>query len=185
LQVLFLKTDLSEIRIIETEENHMTVSEIIIRMIEYSEGNLHDISHFMKVHSFAKVIGECEGMDQKSLEILEIAAVVHDIACPLCREKYGYTNGKYQEREGAVLAEEFLRNIGLAENVIERVVYLVGHHHTFTDIDGTDHQILLEADYLVNAGESGYSQANIRNTLERIYRTRTGAALLKSAYGIK
>ncbi|MCI2062653.1 MAG: HD domain-containing protein [Eubacteriaceae bacterium] len=163
----------------------MTVSEIILKMIDYSAGNVHDISHFLKVHAYAKVIGECEGLSSDSLEILEIAAVVHDIACPLCREKYGYTNGKYQEREGEALAEEFLREAGLSEKVISRVVYLVGHHHTFTDVDGLDHRILLEADYLVNADESGYSQANIRHTLEYVYRTRTGTALLKSVYGIE
>lgn len=31
------------------------------------------------------------------------AAITHDIACPLCRKKYGNTNGKYQEQEGALL----------------------------------------------------------------------------------
>ncbi|MFR1449740.1 MAG: hypothetical protein ACLSXC_05920 [Beduini sp.] len=39
--------------------------------------------------------------------ILEIAAITHDIACPLCRQKYGNTNGKYQEQEGLILVEEF------------------------------------------------------------------------------
>ena len=31
--------------------------------------------------------------------ILEIAAIVHDIACPLCREKYGRADGYLQEQE--------------------------------------------------------------------------------------
>ena len=30
------------------------------------------------------------------------------------------------------------------------------HHHTYTGVDGIDYQILLEADYLVNADESHY-----------------------------
>ena len=40
--------------------------------------------------------------------ILEAAAITHDIACPLCREKYGNTNGKYQEEEGAPMVKSFL-----------------------------------------------------------------------------
>ncbi len=38
---------------------------------------------------------------------------------------------------------------------IERVSYLVGHHHTLNVIAGMDYQILAEADFIVNAGEIG------------------------------
>ena len=41
---------------------------------------------------------------------------------------------------------------------MNRVAYLVGHHHSPEQIDGIDYQILIEADYIVNASESGYSQ---------------------------
>ena len=42
---------------------------------------------------------------------------------------------------------------------MNRVAYLVGHHHSPEQIDGIDYQILIEADYIVNASESGYSPA--------------------------
>lgn len=32
----------------------MLVSEIVKKMIDYSQGNLHDINHFMKVYGYAK-----------------------------------------------------------------------------------------------------------------------------------
>jgi len=161
----------------------MTVSEIATRMIKYSKGNLHDINHFLKVYAYAKTIGECEKLDSKTQEVLEVAAIMHDIACPLCREKYGNTNGQYQETEGRILAEEFLVGSGYSHEFIERVVFLVGHHHTLKDIAGMDYQILIEADYLVNADESNYSEANNRNVMEHIFKTETGIALLKSIYG--
>ena len=161
----------------------MTVSEIIKKMIDYSQGNLHDINHFMKVYGYAKVIGECENLDKDTQTILEVAAIVHDIACPLCREKYGNTNGKYQEAEGEILTAEFLMNTGYSDDFINRIVFLVGHHHTFNDIKDIDHQILIEADYLVNADESNYSKSNIKNTMDNIFKTSTGIALLKSMYG--
>lgn len=163
----------------------MRVAEITKKMIEYSNGNLHDINHFMKVYGYAKTISECENIDKDTKEILEVAALLHDIACPLCREKYGNTNGKYQEEEGKILTAEFLKDTGYSEEFINRVVYLVGHHHTLNNIEGMDYQILIEADYLVNADESSYSKENIKNMLEKVFKTSTGSKLLKSMYGIK
>lgn len=163
----------------------MTVSEITVKMIEYSKGNLHDINHFLKVYAYAKIIGECEKLDENTQTVLEVAAIVHDIACPLCREKYGNTNGNYQEKEGEILVAEFLKDTGYSEEFINRVIFLVGHHHTLKDITGLDYQILIEADYIVNADESNYSKANINNAMEKIFKTPTGIALLKSIYGLK
>lgn len=36
----------------------MTVLEIVKKMIAYSEGNTHDIAHFMKVYAYARTIGK-------------------------------------------------------------------------------------------------------------------------------
>ena len=63
----------------------MTVSEVIKKMVAYSEGNLHDINHFMKVYAYAKTIAEDENLNPELQKLVEITAVVHDIACPLCR----------------------------------------------------------------------------------------------------
>lgn len=158
----------------------MSVSEIILKMIAGSNGNRHDISHFLKVYAYAKTIAECENLSAEERRTVEIAAVLHDIACPLCREKYGNTDGKHQEAEGAILAREFLKDADV--ETAERIVFLVGHHHTLQGIDGMDYQILIEADYLVNADESGYSVANIQNALTNIFKTETGKRLLKSVY---
>ena len=161
----------------------MDVSEIMVKMIEYSEGNLHDINHFLKVYAYTRTIAECEQVDSGLKETAEIAAILHDIACPLCREKYGNTNGKYQEKEGVILARKFLMDSGVPEEVSERVIYLVGHHHTPQAVDGMDYQILLEADYLVNADEMHFSDENVRNAEEKLFRTVTGKKLLKAIYG--
>jgi len=44
----------------------MTVAELIKKMVFYSEGNLHDIAHFLKVYAYAKTIGECEHLDENT-----------------------------------------------------------------------------------------------------------------------
>jgi uncharacterized protein len=162
----------------------MEITEIARQMIDTSQGNLHDINHFLKVFAYAKIIAECEGLSVREQQTAEIAALVHDIACPLCREKYGNTNGNHQEAEGAVLAKDFLRGKQLPKDVLNRVVFLVGHHHTYTGVDGPDYQVLLEADFLVNADESQYSKEVIRSVKEKIFRTKTGTALLQSVYGV-
>lgn len=160
----------------------MTVADAVEKMIRFSDGNIHDIEHFMKVWAFAKTIGEQEGLDEHTQLILELAAVVHDISCPLCREKYGNTNGKLQEHEGPALVAEFFAGSGLADSDILRISWLVAHHHTFTDVDGLDHRILLEADFLVNAGENGSPKAAVRKARELVFKTQSGTRLLDSVF---
>lgn len=160
----------------------MLIAAAIEKMIDFYEGNIHDIDHFLKVWALAKTIGEAERLDKKTQELLEVAAVVHDIACPLCREKYGDTDGKHQEEESAPLVDAFLNELPVGMLNVERVKWLVEHHHTYTNVDGMDYQILLEADFLVNAGESGYSKEAIENACEKVFHTATGTHLLKSMY---
>lgn len=160
----------------------MTIAEIAMRMIAYPGETRRDINHLLKVHAFARLIAEGEHVDANTLRTIEAAALMHDIAIPLCREKYGSTEGSLQEREGRELARAFFRGTDAEEALVDRVAYLVGRHHTLTDIDGIDCQILIEADYLVNADESGYEKKNVRNMLERVFRTKTGAEILKRMY---
>ena len=158
------------------------VSEVMAKMIAYSNGNLHDINHLLKVHGYARTIGILEGVDVNTQKTLEVAAILHDIACPLCREKYGNTNGRYQEIEGEKLTFEFLKSFEMDEAFVNRVAYLVGHHHTLTQIEGMDYQILIEADYIVNAGESQHPKDKIRNVINQVFKTSSGKALIESIY---
>ncbi len=160
----------------------MTISQIMEKMIAFSDGNIHDIDHFIRVWTYARTIGELENLDRETQFLLEVAAITHDIACPLCRIKYGNTNGKYQEEEGVSMVKEFLSDTGIAEEVIDRVAFLVGHHHTFSGIDGIDYQILIEADYIANATENGYGQENIVNFMQKIMETEGGKQILKAIY---
>ena len=158
------------------------ISEMIIRMTDISAGNLHDINHFMKVWAFAACIGKKEGLEERTQNVLEAAAIVHDIACPLCREKYGSTEGSLQEREGGPLTENFLAEFALSRDFVEDVVWLVQHHHTYSNVQRAEHRILLEADFLVNACESGCSREQIEAAERSFFRTETGLMLLRSMY---
>lgn len=158
------------------------VEEILKEMIIYANGNKKDIAHFLKVHSYARLIGKLEQLDEKTQKILEIAAIVHDIACPLCRKKYGNSNGKFQEIEGPDLVYDFLKPFSLTDLEINRIAYLVGHHHTYENIDGLDYQILLEADFLVNGDEMNVDNKTIAAMKNKVFKTATGIKLLEYIY---
>ena len=66
---------------------------------------------------------------------------------------------------------------------MNRVAYLVGHHHSPEQIDGIDYQILLEADYIVNASENGYGQQTIQSFMEHTMKTSAGIRLTKTVFG--
>jgi len=78
------------------------------------------------------------------------------------------------------MVKAFLADSGLSARKVDRIAWLVGHHHTFSDIDGLDYQILVEADYIANASENGYSDENVRNFMGRIMKTDSGKRLLAS-----
>ena len=65
---------------------------------------------------------------------------------------------------------------------IDRVAFLVGRHHTFKEIDGLDWQILIEADYIANASENGYSKENISNFIQRIMKRESGIRLAHAVF---
>lgn len=62
-----------------------------------------------------------EGLDAETQFVLEVVAITHDIVCPLCRKKYGNTNGTYQELESGPLVRAFLADTGMTELQTDRV----------------------------------------------------------------
>ncbi len=155
---------------------------ILNAMIAYDVGDPKRIHHFLKVHAFARLIGLGEGLDPDTQFILETAAVVHDIGIHKAEAVYGSSGGKYQEALGPAEAEALLTPLGLSQQVIERVMHLVGHHHTYADIDGMDYQILVEADFLVNLYEDNEPPAAQKRAYEAIFRTATGKRLCGQLY---
>lgn len=161
------------------------ITELYHEMITYYEGDPKRIQHFIKVHSFAKMIGTLENLDDRELFILEAAALVHDIGIKAAEEKYGSCEGRLQEKEGRALAEQMLMKLNFDVAVTERVAYLVGHHHTYMDIEGMDYQILVEADFLVNLYEDAVSLGAVRAALQKIFKTETGKEICETMFAVK
>ena len=144
------------------------------RMCAYFAGDPKRIQHFLKVHAFARLIAAEEGLGPETRELLEAAALVHDIGIKKAEEKYGKCDGKLQEQEGPAEARRILSGLDFDEETVQRICWLVGHHHTYSNMDGVDYQILVEADFLVNLFEHGTEKSAIQSAYDRVFATETG-----------
>ncbi|MBQ8449239.1 MAG: HD domain-containing protein [Clostridia bacterium] len=160
-------------------------NKLIFEMAKYYEEQPERIQHYIKVFTYAKILGEEEKLSPETQHILETAAIVHDIGIKASEAKYGDLLGKHQEELGPAIAEDMLAKLGYDKKVIERVSYLVAHHHTYNAIDGLDYQILVEADFLVNIHENYNPYSSAAEAYKKIFKTEAGKRLYKIMYGIK
>ena len=149
------------------------LNQLHLAMLGLYKGDAKRIQHFCKVHSYAKLIAECEKVDKETLFILEAAAL-----------KYGECGGKLQEKEGPAIAARLFEKLGFENQVSERVQYLIAHHHTYHNIDGLDYQILVEADFLVNLFEDNLSKEAAVNAYQNIFKTATGKQICKEMFAL-
>lgn len=156
-------------------------------MLKFFSGDPRRCQHWVKVHSFARQIALGEGMEEHKLFVLEATAMLHDCGIKPGEIKYGegHAHGHVQEVEGPPEAEKMLKALDFEEADIERICYLIAHHHTYTNIDGLDYQILVEADFLVNLFEYGDYEKTAPNTLKNIFRTKTGTQICKDMFGLE
>lgn len=163
------------------EQQH---AKLMAAMVEYDCGDAKRIQHFVKVHNFAATIARLENVDEPTTFILETAAILHDIGIHVSEKLYGNCNGKHQEELGPAEARTLMERIGgYTEAQIDRVCMLIGHHHTYTNVDGIDWQILLEADFLVNSFEDELSLDAIRHFKAKVFKTESGKRLLEAMFG--
>ena len=155
------------------------IAKVALAMMEKNRGDIRRIEHSLKVYGWALQLGVSESIDEKSLEILEITALLHDIGIHVAEKKYGHSTSNYQELEGPPVAREILTTLGYAPEIVERVCFIISKHHTFTAIDNIDFQLLVEADFLVNSTEDQLSENQIRIFVKNVFKTESGFNCLK------
>ena len=163
-------------------EQTAQVAQVAKAMVTYFDGDVRRINHFLKVYGFATTIGALEGLDTQTQTTLAIAALTHDIGIKVSEQKYQSASGTYQQLEGPPEARALLAKLSIAQHTIQRVCWLIAHHHTYDAIQGLDYQILVEADFLVNIHEDALARPAIEAIAHKIFRTQTGLALLGSLY---
>lgn len=160
-------------------------AEILHDIFEYdSDGpNIH---HLMAVHGYCQLICKMEKVDEHTLFVTELAAYLHDIGVKISKEKYGNSNPEHQEAEGPSIARSLLlpyEKKGLINKTdIERICFLIGHHHTYNAIDNIDFQILVEADYIVNLMEGYCKRDSINSMMKNIFKTKSGIFILEQMF---
>ena len=159
-----------------------TSAQVMEETIKYFDGDLKRINHLIKVYGFAKTIGELEGLDEKTQKILEITAIIHDIGIKISEKRHNSSSGNYQQLEGPNEARTLLEGLVIEDTIIDRVCWLIAHHHTYQNIDKPDYQILVEADFLVNAYEDNMDKNAIERIKTKVFRTESGRRLLDMMY---
>lgn len=161
------------------------LAQLMRAMINYDSGDAPRIQHFVKVHNFAATIGVAEHLDEENQFILEAAAILHDIGIHPAEAKYGNCNGKAQEELGPSEARKLLTEVGgFTAAQIERICWLIGHHHTYNNVTTVDHRILLEADFLVNSFEAQLSTPSIIAFRNNVFRSASAIDMLNKMWRI-
>ena len=164
---------------------NIQLARLMQAMVSYDSGDVPRIQHFVKVHNFAATIGASENLDVETQFVLEAAAILHDIGIHPAEAKYGNCNGKAQEELGPDEARKLLQEVGdFTDAQTERVCWLIGHHHTYSNVTAADHRILLEADFLVNSFEDHISPDGIVKFREKVFRSALAIDMLNKMWGL-
>ena len=65
---------------------------------------------------------------------------------------------------------------------VERICFIIGHHHTYKAIDDLDFQILVEADFIVNVMEGYCKRESVPAMKENVFKTASGKYLLEQMF---
>lgn len=153
-------------------------------MKNYFGDDARRINHALKVLGFAERIMDGEKIEGNLKKIITITAILHDIGIKMAEKKYNSSAGKYQEIEGPPIAAEIMSGNNENSDIIERVCYIIGGHHTASKNNGPDFQIIWEADLLVNIEEDGLykNKENVKNIIDKNFETKTGRDIAVNMY---
>jgi len=127
-----------------------TKGQILKLLVDFFEDDYRRIAHAMDVLICATfVMAKEKGYDE---DVVTACALLHDIGIKPSEKELGYNNGKTQEKYGPPLVREFLNRIDFPAEKIDRVMEIVGNHHSRPRYDYVELKILKEADSMVNSG---------------------------------
>lgn len=158
------------------------IEKIIREMILYFNKDVKRINHALKVHEFCSAIAALEGLDEKRKLAVNLSGILHDIGIKEAERKYNSSAGPYQEKEGPAIAREIMEKHSIDAGIIERVCFIVGHHHSYNKIDDVDFQILVEADFLVNIFEDQMDKSSVESIRNKYFKTQAGTEFIDQMY---
>ena len=160
------------------------ITQVTQAMMQHEHGNSHRINHFLRVNAYAKIIANLEQVDAKTMLTLETVTLMHDIGIKISLQKYNSGAWNYQQQEGPAEARAILQKLECPDELRERVEWLIAHHHETENVEEIDYQILLEADYLVNAIDRKTPAEEVLKGAEKFFKTPAGWSILKHLLGV-
>jgi uncharacterized protein len=123
---------------------------------ELGKAGSHGMDHTDRVSRMCRIIGTCEHAD---MDILIPAALLHDIARPLEKER-----GLPHEMEGARMAEAYLASIAYSPDLIPAISAAIRTHRFRSSglPESTEAKILSDADKLDALGAVGIARTFMR-----------------------
>ncbi len=158
------------------------IKKVMQEMIQYFGQDVRRINHALKVYGFAGCIAGGKNLNAQEALVVDLAAILHDIGIREAERKHHSNSGHYQEIEGPAIARSILSGKDLDNETIERVCFIIGHHHSYQKIDGPDFQILVEADLLVNIHEDSMEKHSVERIRKQYFKTHTGISMIESMY---
>ena len=147
-------------------------SELLYHALCYEEGHPRRTQHILKVYTLAKLLGEKEALSEKDRQILQAAAILHDIAIKYCKEHYaGDACQANQQREAPHLMCNFLDQAEYPAEYLPRILELVLLHHDYTDQPDPLLRLLIEADLIVNCYHDPQYTRMLHEQIEKLLHT--------------
>lgn len=81
---------------------------LLTAAIEYDKGDPKRIQHFIKVHSFARLIGKQEKLSDEMMKALETAAILHDIGITRANGSTVEMTARYSKSSVPISQRKFL-----------------------------------------------------------------------------
>jgi uncharacterized protein len=104
---------------------HIKIDELFKQVIEYFEGDTKRIQHFIKVYTFATLIGRLEKLSENELYILEAAAIVHDIGIKNAEKNTAAARENSRKKKALRLPENYLQNCNLTKVMLTEFAFLL------------------------------------------------------------
>lgn len=144
----------------------------------------YGVDHSLHVLTDAEAIMDGEGIVGIERELIAIVAILHDVGAIEAQRKYGSMDGAYQEIEGPPIARRILEDLHYDKQFIERACFIIGHHHTPSQIDGIDFQIQWESDMLANLEymDIRTDEQKLQQYIDENFKSATGKSLALSRF---
>ena len=148
---------------------------LILAMIDRYGSDTERIGRMLKVHGLARAMGLEEHLDGQSQELLEAAAILHEIGADLALELYGDELPAHRAELAPGAAEELLFRLGCGEDTARGTAKLLSDPLRGESPAG---QILLDAESLIALAEGRLSPEE-RAAAESRVKTELGRRFLR------